>query len=141
MDPIISDPISELIPILPEWIRPDPIRYWSLYILFRNGPDPIRPDTGAHTLFSCVGPILFDPIPEPLGASGSPWKLVPVPVAVAVLVLVPVPVPVLVPVPVPVLVPVHVSVPVPVAVPVPVPVAVPQERPAAICQGDLCGEY
>ncbi len=83
----------------------------------------------------------FGSLWKPLGASGSPWKLVPVPVAVAV--PVPVPVPVLVPVPVPVPVPVHVSVPVPVAVPVPVSVlvAVPQERPAAICQGDLCGEY
>jgi hypothetical protein len=45
MNPILSDPIPEHIPLLPEWIRPDPLRYKSLYILFQNGPDPIRPDT------------------------------------------------------------------------------------------------
>ena len=71
MDPILYDPIPELIPILPEWIRPDPIRYRSLYILFRKGPDHVRsdtgvfsPDTGAHTLAPGVEPILSDPIPE-----------------------------------------------------------------------------
>jgi hypothetical protein len=64
MDPILSDPIPELMPLLPEWLRSYPIRYRSLCILFRNGPDPIRLDTGAHTISSGVGPILSDPIPE-----------------------------------------------------------------------------
>jgi hypothetical protein len=64
MDPILSDPIPELIPLLPEWIRPDPIPYRSVFIFFRNGPDPIRPDTGAYTLSSGAGPILSDPKPE-----------------------------------------------------------------------------
>jgi hypothetical protein len=54
MGSILYHQIPELIPILPEWIRPDPIRYRSLYILFRNGPDLIRPDTGAYTLFHCM---------------------------------------------------------------------------------------
>jgi hypothetical protein len=64
MGPILSGPIPELIPLLPEWIRPDPIRYQSICILFRNGPDLVRPDTRAHTLYSCVEPILSDQIPE-----------------------------------------------------------------------------
>jgi hypothetical protein len=64
MDPILSVPVPELIPLLPEWIRPDPIRYLSLHIFFRNGPDPIRPDTGAYTLSSGADPILSDPKPE-----------------------------------------------------------------------------
>ena len=45
MDPILSEPIPEHIPLLPEWIRPYPIPYRSLHILIRIGPDPIRPDT------------------------------------------------------------------------------------------------
>jgi hypothetical protein len=82
VEPILSDPIPKLIhplpewirsypvrcrsldPLLPEWIRPDPLRCRSLCILFRNVPDPIRPDTGAHTLSYGVGKILSDPIPE-----------------------------------------------------------------------------
>jgi hypothetical protein len=51
VDPIRSDPTPKLEPILPEWIRPDPSRYRSSYILFRDGPDHLRPDTGAYTLF------------------------------------------------------------------------------------------
>ena len=64
MDPVLSDPIPDLIPLLPEWGRPDPIRYRGLYTLFRNGPDPIRPYAGAYTLCSGAEPILADPIPE-----------------------------------------------------------------------------
>jgi hypothetical protein len=64
MDPILSDPIPELLPLLPEWIRPDPIPYRSLHIFFRSGPDPIRPYTGAFTLSSGADPILSDPKPE-----------------------------------------------------------------------------
>jgi hypothetical protein len=45
MNPILFVPMSEHIPLLPEWIRFDPLRYRSLYILFQNGPDSIRPDT------------------------------------------------------------------------------------------------
>jgi hypothetical protein len=64
MDPILSDPTPKLIPLLPEWIRPDPIRYRSLYILSRHGPDPIRSDTGAYTPYSGMDPARPDPIPE-----------------------------------------------------------------------------
>jgi hypothetical protein len=64
MDPILSDLIPELIPLLPEWIRPEPIPYWSLFISFRNGHDPIRPYTGAYTLSSGSDPILSDPMPK-----------------------------------------------------------------------------
>ncbi len=64
MDPILSDPIPELIPLLPEWIRPDPSRYRSLYIIYRDEPDPIRSGTGACTLFLGVEPIPSDPTPE-----------------------------------------------------------------------------
>jgi hypothetical protein len=64
VDPILSDPIPGLIPILPEWTRPDPFRYRSSYISFRNGSDFIRPDTGAYTLVYDVEPILSDPIPK-----------------------------------------------------------------------------
>jgi hypothetical protein len=59
MDPILSDPTPELIPLLPEWIRPEPIPYRSLHIFIRNGPDPIRPYTGAYTLSSGADPILY----------------------------------------------------------------------------------
>jgi hypothetical protein len=64
MDPILSDPIPELIPLLPEWIRPDPIRYRSLSILYRDESDHIRSGSGAYTLSCGVEPILSDPIPE-----------------------------------------------------------------------------
>jgi hypothetical protein len=64
MDPILPEPIPELLPLLPEWIRPDPIPYRSLHLLFRNGPDPIRPYTEALTLSSGADPILSDPKPE-----------------------------------------------------------------------------
>jgi hypothetical protein len=64
MDQTISDIIPELIPFLPEWIRPDTIRYRSLYILLRDGPDLIQPDTGAYALSSDVEPIPSDPIPK-----------------------------------------------------------------------------
>ena len=46
MYPILSDPIPEPMHPLPTWIRPDPTRYRSLYILSRNGFDSIRSDTG-----------------------------------------------------------------------------------------------
>jgi hypothetical protein len=45
MDPTLPGPIPELIHYLPMWNRSHPIRYPSLCISFRNGPDPIRPDT------------------------------------------------------------------------------------------------
>jgi hypothetical protein len=64
MDPILSDPTPKLIPLLPEWIRPDPIRYRSLYILSRHGSDPIRSDTGAYTPDTGMDPARPDPIPE-----------------------------------------------------------------------------
>jgi hypothetical protein len=64
VDPARSDPMPKLEPILPEWIRPDPIRYRSSYILFRNGSDPVRSDTGAYTSFSGMDPTLSEPIPE-----------------------------------------------------------------------------
>jgi hypothetical protein len=63
-DPILSDIIPDFRPLIPERVRPDPLRYRSLYILFRNRPDTIRPVTGAYTLSSGVEPILSDPIPE-----------------------------------------------------------------------------
>jgi hypothetical protein len=34
MNPILFDPMPWHRPLLPEWIRPDPLRYKSLYILF-----------------------------------------------------------------------------------------------------------
>jgi hypothetical protein len=58
--PILSDPIPELIPLLPEWIRPDPIPYRSLHIFFRRGPDPIRP----YPILSGPMPKLIHPLPE-----------------------------------------------------------------------------
>jgi len=64
MDPILSDPTPELIPFLPEWIRPDPIRYRSLCLLYRDESDPIRSGTGAYTLYCGVEPIRSDPTPE-----------------------------------------------------------------------------
>jgi hypothetical protein len=64
MYPTFSGPIPELIPLLPEWIRPDPIRYRSLHVLYRDDSDPIRSDTGAYTLLFGVEPILSDPTPE-----------------------------------------------------------------------------
>ena len=64
MGPILADLIPRLMPLLPEWIRPDPIPCRGLHVLFRIGPDPIRPDTGAYTLSSGVEPILSDPMPE-----------------------------------------------------------------------------
>jgi hypothetical protein len=64
MDPILSEPIPEQMPLLPEWIRPYPIPHRSLHIFLRIGPDPIRPDTGAYTLSSGADPILSDPKPE-----------------------------------------------------------------------------
>jgi hypothetical protein len=82
MDPILSDPIpklpphssgmdptrSDLIPklthLLPEWTRPCPTRYRSLYIIFRCGSDPIRSEAGAYTSFTRMYPILPHPIPE-----------------------------------------------------------------------------
>jgi hypothetical protein len=64
MGPTLSDPIPELIHRRTEWIRPDPIRYRSLCILFRNGSDPIRSDTGAYTSSPGMGPTLSDQIPE-----------------------------------------------------------------------------
>jgi hypothetical protein len=77
MNPILSGPVQELVHYLPVWNRSYPLRYRSLYTLFRNGPDPIRPDTGAYTLSSGVEPILSDPIPEfvpylPEGLGGCP---------------------------------------------------------------------
>jgi hypothetical protein len=63
MDPILSDPMPELTPLLPEWIRPDPVRYRSLYILYRDESYPIRPGTGAYTISFGVEPILSDPMP------------------------------------------------------------------------------
>jgi hypothetical protein len=64
MDPILSDPIPELIPYIPVWNRSYPIRYRSLYILYRDESDPIRSGTGAYALSSGVEPILSAPIPE-----------------------------------------------------------------------------
>jgi hypothetical protein len=64
MDPILSDPIPKLIPLLPEWIRPDPMRHRSLYILYRDASDLIRSGTGAYTLLFSVEPILSDTLPE-----------------------------------------------------------------------------
>jgi hypothetical protein len=61
LDPTLSEPIPKLIPILPEWTRPDPIRYRSSYISFRNGSDFIRPDIGAY-IYHNMEPILSDPI-------------------------------------------------------------------------------
>jgi hypothetical protein len=81
-DPILSEPKPELVPILPDCIRSDPIRCRSLYILSRNGSDPIRTDTTAYVPFvrngsdpirshteaytysSEMDPTLSDPIPE-----------------------------------------------------------------------------
>jgi hypothetical protein len=64
MYPILSDPIPELIPLLPERIRSDPIRYRSLSIIYRDESDPIRSGTGACTLSFGVEPIQSDPTPE-----------------------------------------------------------------------------
>jgi hypothetical protein len=58
--PVLSDPIPELIPLLPEWIRPDPIPYRSLHVFFRRGPDPIRP----YLILSGPMPKLIHPLPE-----------------------------------------------------------------------------
>jgi hypothetical protein len=57
MNPIISDPVPELIPYLAVWNRSDPIRHQSLYILYPNSSDPLRPDTGAYTSLSGMDPI------------------------------------------------------------------------------------
>jgi hypothetical protein len=64
MDPPLSDPIPKLRHSLPEWIRSYPFRYPSLSLLFRNGSDPVRSDTGAYTPSSGMDPVLSDPIPE-----------------------------------------------------------------------------
>jgi hypothetical protein len=64
MDPTLSDPLPELMHYLPVWSRSYPIRSLSLHTIFRNGPDPIRPDTEAYTVSSGVEPILSDPILE-----------------------------------------------------------------------------
>jgi hypothetical protein len=64
MDPILSDPIPEIIPYIPVWNRSDPIRYRSLYILYRDESDPIRSGTGACALSFGVEPILSDPAQE-----------------------------------------------------------------------------
>jgi hypothetical protein len=75
------DPIPELVHPVQEWTRPYPTRYRSLNIIydvepipsdqyprlcisFRNGPDPIRPDTEAYTHSPGMDPFLSDPIPE-----------------------------------------------------------------------------
>jgi hypothetical protein len=57
MNPILSDPVPELIPYLAVWNRSDPIRHQSLYILYPNSSDPLRPDTGAYTSLSGMDPI------------------------------------------------------------------------------------
>jgi hypothetical protein len=59
-----KDLTPELTHPLPEWIRSYPIRYRSSHILFRDGSDRIRSDTGAHTPSSGMDPTLSDPIPE-----------------------------------------------------------------------------
>jgi hypothetical protein len=64
MDPILSDPIPELLHPLPAWIRPDPTRYRSLSILYRDESDHIRSGSGAYTLSCGVEPIRSDPTPE-----------------------------------------------------------------------------
>jgi hypothetical protein len=64
MDPTRPAPTPELARPLPEWTRPAPTRYRSLFIIFRNGPDPIRSDTEAYTSFPGMDPILSDPIRE-----------------------------------------------------------------------------
>ena len=64
MDPILSGNAPKPMHPLPEWTGFYPIRYRSLYIFSRNGSDPIRPDTGAYTSSSGMGPTLSDPIPE-----------------------------------------------------------------------------
>ena len=63
MNPILSDPVPELIPYIAVWNRSDPIRHRSLYILYPNSSDPLRPDTGAYTSLSGMDPIrsnIFD---------------------------------------------------------------------------------
>ena len=57
MNPILSGPVPELIPYPAVWNRSDPIRHRSLYILYPNSSDPIRPDTGAYTSLSGMDPI------------------------------------------------------------------------------------
>jgi len=64
MDPSRSDPIPKLTHLLPEWARPYPTRYLSLYIISRCGSDPIRSEAGAYTSVARMYPILSDPIPE-----------------------------------------------------------------------------
>jgi hypothetical protein len=49
---------------MPGLIRSYPIRYRSLFIIFRCVTDPIRSDTGAYTSSTPTALILSDPIPE-----------------------------------------------------------------------------
>jgi hypothetical protein len=63
--PTRADPIPELIHFIPEWTRPYPARYRSLYIILKFGTDPIRSDTGACGSSTGMNPILPDPVPEP----------------------------------------------------------------------------
>jgi hypothetical protein len=57
-----SDPIPESIHPLPEWARPYPTRYRSLYIIFRCEADTTRSDPGVCILSSGMDPILSDPM-------------------------------------------------------------------------------
>jgi hypothetical protein len=62
MEPTISDPIPELVHDRTMRNRSHTIRYQSLCISLRNGPDPIRPDTEAYTPSPGMDSILSDPI-------------------------------------------------------------------------------
>jgi hypothetical protein len=64
MHPVLSVPVPELARFPTEWSRSYPIRYRSLYPLFRNGSDTNRADAGAYTSSSGMDPTLSDPIPE-----------------------------------------------------------------------------
>jgi hypothetical protein len=64
MCPTLPDPIPELMHYLTVWTRSYPTRYRSLYIIFRNGSDPIRSDTEAYTSSPGMDPVLSGPIPE-----------------------------------------------------------------------------
>ncbi len=64
VEPILAEPIHGFVHCLPEWTRSYPIRCRSVYILSRNGSDPIRSDTRAYTPSSGMNPARTDPIPQ-----------------------------------------------------------------------------
>jgi hypothetical protein len=74
MNPILSDPVPELVQYRSVWNRSYPIQHRSFYILCPNSSDPIRPDTGAYTSLYGRDPIRYRRFDNPFRNGSDPLR-------------------------------------------------------------------